>query len=153
MAKPASPLEEILEKEFDSMLFSGSRSKPGLVTQLGWTLTYHTLRSRGSQSGFPDRVLIHGERVIFAELKREKRVATALSSEQRRWLDGLARAGVEAYLWRPSDLEDIGEILARRWRLVRHGTGYGPMLCLQDKTWTPGSMWIPGVGRYDERVT
>ncbi len=84
-----------LEKEWDYQLFN---SKKGLAPMLGWRLCYHTLRSKGSQSGFPDRVLVR-ERVIFAELKREKGV---VSDHQREWLDGLAAAGAEVYLWLPS---------------------------------------------------
>ena len=73
---------------------------------------YHTLRSKGSQSGFPDRVLVR-ERVIFAELKREK---TGPTPNQIEWLDGLAIAGAEVYVWRPRDLEEIGLILSARGR-------------------------------------
>ncbi len=98
-----------LEKEFDYQLFN---SKKGLAPMLGWRLCYHTLRSKGSQSGFPDRVLVR-ERVIFAELKREKGVPTPAQIE---WLNGLAAAGAEVYLWRPSDLDEIAKILSHRGR-------------------------------------
>ena len=69
----------------------------------GWTY-YHTWRSDHSTAGFPDYVLLRPPRVIFAELKREKGKATAA---QQRWLDGLLECGQEAYLWRPSDSEEI----------------------------------------------
>ncbi len=98
-----------LEKEWDHLLFN---SKKGLAPMLGWRLCYHTLRSKGSQSGFPDRVLVR-ERVIFAELKREKGVPTPAQID---WLNGLAAAGAEVYLWRPSDLDEIAKILAARER-------------------------------------
>jgi hypothetical protein len=103
----AKPLDDILEKEWDATLFNSQR---GLAPMLGWRLCYHTLRSKGSQSGFPDRVLVR-ERVIFVELKREKGKPT---DSQIEWLDALAAAGAEVYLWRPSDLDEIGLIL-RRW--------------------------------------
>ncbi len=96
-----------LEKEWDYQLFN---SKKGLAPMLGWRLCYHTLRSKGSQSGFPDRVLVR-ERVIFAELKREKGVLTPAQIE---WLNGLARAGAEVYVWRPSDLDEIAQILTMK---------------------------------------
>lgn len=105
----AKPLADILEKEWDYQLFN---SKRGLAPMCGWRLCYHTLRSKGSQSGFPDRVLVR-ERVIFAELKREKGVPTPAQVD---WLNGLAAAGAEVYLWRPSDLDEIGLILSRRGR-------------------------------------
>jgi hypothetical protein len=105
----AKPLEDILEKEWDHTLFN---SQKGLAPMLGWKLCYHTLRSKGSQSGFPDRVLVR-ERVIFVELKREK---TGPTPNQVEWLDGLAIAGAEVYVWRPRDLEEIGLILSARQR-------------------------------------
>lgn len=137
-------LEEVLEKDWDAQLFNSQR---GLAPSLGWSLNYHTLRSKGSRSGFPDRVLIR-ERVIFAELKREKTHPTV---EQVLWLDGLAAAGAEVYLWRPSDLEEIGAILGKRWQLV-HGSHPQPTLVGASwAAWTPGSLWIAGQGRYDQR--
>lgn len=137
-------LDEILEKDWDAQLFNTQR---GLAPNLGWTLSYHTLRSKGSRSGFPDRVLIR-ERVIFAELKREK---TKPTEEQVRFLDGLAAAGAEVYVWRPSDLDEIGRILSRRWQRV---VGVHPQPSLVGpafEVWTPGSLWMAGQGRYDQR--
>lgn len=145
-------LEAMLEKDWDAQLFN---SEKGVATQLGWRLVYHTLRSKGSRSGFPDRVLVR-DRVIFAELKREK---TAPTEEQIRWLDGLARAGSEVYLWRPSDLEEIGRILGKRWTLTTQMFSSSqpilvptssPSLCVSLGTeWRPRSLWIAGQGRVD----
>lgn len=121
-------LDDILEKDWDAQLFG---SKEGLVTLLGY-ISYHTLRSKGSRAGFPDRVLVK-DRVIFAELKREKRVSSPVGPEQVMWLDRLAKGGAEVYVWRPSDWDEIGRIL---------GTPGRP-------PWAPQSMWIAGRGRRD----
>ena len=60
--------------------------------------------------GFPDLILVR-ERAIAAELK----TATGkLSADQTDWLDALRDAGVEAYLWRPADVDDIFDILRRK---------------------------------------
>ncbi|BCW96980.1 MAG: VRR-NUC domain-containing protein [Fimbriimonadales bacterium] len=60
-------------------------------------------------AGFPDLVLARKGRIVFAELKRDGKRPTAA---QRRWLDTLAScAGVEVYLWTPSDWEAIVDIL------------------------------------------
>lgn len=78
-------------------------------------LWYHTHDSRRSNAGFPDLVLVRGERLIFAELKSEKGRTTP---NQREWLDsigdvaaaaandtwGKIAAPIQAFLWRPSDL-------------------------------------------------
>lgn len=74
----------------------------------GW-LVYHTHRSERSEPGFPDLVLVRGERVIFAELKT---VRGRTSTHQERWLSALRQApGVETYLWRPADLKAISAAL------------------------------------------
>lgn len=88
----------------------------GLATMLGWT-HYHPYRSYKSPTGFPDLVLLR-ERVVFAELKKHaatpKAQAAQVTSEQRRWLDNLERAGAEVYVWRPADLPSVFETLRRR---------------------------------------
>ena len=76
----------------------------------------------GDGAGFPDVVMVKSPRLIFAELKSEK---GKLTPEQEEWLDGLGscgdavrqlghlvdKEGVEVYLWRPSDLDNIIDIL------------------------------------------
>lgn len=72
---------------------------------------YHTWRSFHSPAGFPDCVMVRiepGPRLIFAELKSEKGKVTP---EQEQWLEALQFIGVEAYLWRPADFDDIVEIM------------------------------------------
>ena len=76
----------------------------------GW-LSYHTYRSTRSEPGFPDLVLVRPPRVIFSELKTENGV---LTWSQQVWLDRLARCeGLETYMWRPSDWDQIVEKLKR----------------------------------------
>lgn len=65
------------------------------------------------RAGFPDLVLVRGPRLIFAELKRE---TGRVEVEQQEWLDDLARASAEVYVWRPSDMDDVVATLARRSR-------------------------------------
>ncbi len=128
-------LADVLESDWDAQLFRG---KNALASQLGWT-TYHTLRSKGSKSGYPDRTLVR-ERIVFAELKREK---TGPTPDQVDWLDKLAAAGGEVYLWRPSDLDEISRVLSTRWLFQHHHLVRGAEVC------QPRSLWIPGVGRAD----
>ena len=72
----------------------------------GWRI-YHTRDSRRSDPGFPDLVLVRGERLIFAELKREK---GRLSDSQRTWLAALEETA-ETHVWRPSDWDTVIEVL------------------------------------------
>lgn len=78
---------------------------------MGW-LAFHDNDSRRNRAGLPDLLLVR-ERVIFAELKRQK---GKYRDAQRTWMEALARAGVEVYLWRPTDWLDgsIEKVLTRR---------------------------------------
>lgn len=69
---------------------------------------YHTWNSMHSTGGFPDLVLARRPRVIFAELKRQDKGPTP---DQQAWLDELRACGQEAYLWKPSDWDEIARIL------------------------------------------
>ena len=60
------------------------------------------------QSGFPDWTFVR-ERVVFAELKRQK---GRLSASQEVWLEALREAGQEVYVWRPEDRGAIIRVLA-----------------------------------------
>lgn len=76
----------------------------GLAGRQGW-MVYHTHDSRRSQAGYPDLHLIHPDtgRSMFRELKTQRgRIRPA----QAEWLDGLARCGVDAAVWRPADWFD-----------------------------------------------
>jgi hypothetical protein len=57
--------------------------------------------------GWPDLVLCR-ERLVVAELKREHGRVTA---EQAAWIAAFRAAGVEAHVWRPSDLPRIERLL------------------------------------------
>lgn len=93
----------------------------GLVAEVarigGWTLRYHTLRSKGSAHGFPDWVFVHpGKgRILFVELKSEK---GRLSDAQAQWIETLQGfqfpSIVQAHVWRPSDWDEIVATLTGR---------------------------------------
>lgn len=76
-----------------------------LAHGLRW-LTYHTHNSRRSEPGFPDLVLVRGDRVVYRELKTN---AGRVTAAQQVWLDALVAGGADAAVWRPVDLE-AGEI-------------------------------------------
>lgn len=137
-----SPPSALTEKQWDHQLFN---SKDGLATTLGWNLVYHTLRSKGSRAGFPDRILVR-ERLIAVELKTDKGKPTP---DQIEWLNGLANAGVETYLWRPSDLDEAAKVLAGRWTYMpRERALMAPWSNgIGRDTWTPASLWRPSGDR------
>ena len=91
---------DITEKQFESQVKE-------LAKVFGW-LYYHTWRSIHSPAGFPDCVMVRGQRLVIAELKSEK---GTVSEKQFEWLEALGKAKAEVYLWRPSDFQLIAEIL------------------------------------------
>lgn len=85
----------------------------------GW-LFYHTADSRGSDRGFPDCVMVRGERIVFAELKVP---GGRIEREQEAWLAQLREAAQpsknpyavnipEVYTWWPKDWPEIKELLS-----------------------------------------
>ena len=99
----ASLLPPESEKQFSDQFDSFARA-------LGW-LTYHTYDSRKSQAGFPDFVLVRGNRLLFAELKR---VGGQPTQDQRRWLEALRGAQqVDSTLWTPDHWDTIAKVLTR----------------------------------------
>ena len=75
----------------------------------GWDY-YHTHDSRHSDEGFPDVIAIHEGmgRGLVAELKREGEEPT---TAQRRWLALFGAMGFETYIFHPSDIDRIIEVL------------------------------------------
>ena len=88
------------EREFQSKVVQYARLT-------GWKV-YHTYDSRRSNPGFPDLVLVKN-RVVYAELKTE---TGKLSEAQKAWRDALVKAGAEFYVWKPSDMKEIGKVLS-----------------------------------------
>lgn len=94
-------LPEIKEKEFMQQIID-------LAHLQGW-LVYHTWDSRRSAEGFPDLVMVRGQNLIYAEVKREK---NTLTDCQCQWIESLLIANQAAYVWRPSDWPHIVRVLA-----------------------------------------
>lgn len=90
----------------------GERDLTGYVRDAAHALNwrrYHTWLSKHSPAGFPDEVLVRGDRLLFAELKSE---GGKLTPEQAAWLEALrAVQHVEVFEWRPADMDAIVEAL------------------------------------------
>lgn len=95
---PALPLQS--ERSFQEQVLK-------LAKVLHWR-TYHTWSSLHSPAGFPDAVIVRRPRVAFIEFKAEGRHPTP---DQQAWLEDLRACGQEAYLWRPSDWDEIERTL------------------------------------------
>lgn len=76
--------------------------RPALTRSGGWATPV-----AADGAGFPDLVLVR-ERLITVECKTER---GRLSPAQAMWQAVLLRAGVEAYLWRPSDEAEVRRVL------------------------------------------
>lgn len=75
---------------------------PANIPRNGWI--------QNVRAGFPDICAVRGTRLVFIELKTE---TGKTSEEQDRWLAAVAEAGAEAYVFRPSDLGRIHQIMGR----------------------------------------
>ena len=80
-----------------------------LARRRGWAVFY-VHDSRGSPAGWPDVIACRPPRFVVSELKTER---GRLRPEQSMWL-ALLRAcdGIEVFVWRPSDIRAVEEVLA-----------------------------------------
>lgn len=104
----------ITEKAFQATVVDMARA-------FGWIVGF-TYDARKSEPGEPDLRMVHGDgRLIFAELKTMKGKYTKgrWNKAHTRWLPGQDEwafalqgvPGVEYYLWRPSDIDEIESVL------------------------------------------
>jgi hypothetical protein len=65
---------------------------------------------RPPAAGFPDLVMVRGDRLVFAELKSN---TGTVRPEHKVWLDALAelRYPVEVHIWRPREFDCVLEVL------------------------------------------
>lgn len=119
MAKRLTPeqvvLRAVTEAQFQAQVVD-------LLALNGYDMVMHMADSRkaaggrmigdkGTQ-GWPDLFAIRtsdGDRLAI-ELKRE---TGRVRPNQMEWLEALRRAGIDAYLWRPSDIPEITQRLRR----------------------------------------
>ncbi len=107
-------LPPLSETDFSNQVYD-------LARQTGWRCVHQRPgQTRGGRwatqmqgdVGFPDWVMVRGDRLVFAELKSANGKATP---QQVEWLQALDRVEhVTAQLWRPHDLDAIATLLSHR---------------------------------------
>ena len=93
------------EKEFGDNVEKFAKAR-------GWLVHRDpTWRPTCTNAGYPDLTMLRDRVLIFAELKREK--GGRLTPDQVEWLGEIERIGtpVRAYVWRPSDWNQIEKVL------------------------------------------
>jgi hypothetical protein len=94
------------EGEFTETVIELAKFRGWQVSHFRPAMTEHGWRTPlAGHKGFPDLALARNGVVILAELKTEKGRVT---KEQEKWA---AAIGAQYRLWRPRDLETIGEEL------------------------------------------
>lgn len=83
--------------------WTAAHFRPALTAK-GWRTAV-----QGDGKGWPDIIAVKGDRLLAAELKSAK---GKLTPEQEDWLGRLGEAGVEIYLWRPTDLAEVLSVLS-----------------------------------------
>lgn len=84
------------EKEWQSTVVD-------LARVYGWAV-FHQFDSRRSAPGWPDLVLLRPPEIVFAELKTD---AGKVRPEQTVTLSSLESCGLECYIWRPRDWDQV----------------------------------------------
>lgn len=64
---------------------------------------------QGDGVGFPDNLLLRGNRQVVAELKSKYGTVTY---QQALWLNDFKKVGAEVYVWTPEDWDEIERVLA-----------------------------------------
>jgi hypothetical protein len=99
-------LSRVSEAEFQRWLID-------LARRNGWRIhAYHDSRTQdwGADSGWPDLFLARDERAVAAELKDAR---GRVRGSQKLWQAVLGGVpGIEVYVWRPGDEQQIREVLA-----------------------------------------
>ncbi len=116
-----NPPDPLLHAEYPRELL-WQKEVERMFRQLGWE-TQHFWNTMRSRPGFPDLMCwrvtkifwpagscerVNG-RLLIAELKTE---TGAVVESQRATMLNLAATGVPTYLWRPSDMDEIVEVLS-----------------------------------------
>jgi hypothetical protein len=70
---------------------------------------YYETPVQANGKGFPDLIMVRGNRLIAAELKRD---GEKLEPDQEEWARVLRNTPVEVYAWCPSDFELVQQILS-----------------------------------------
>jgi hypothetical protein len=78
------------------------RAKDGTIKQ-GWRTAV-----QGDGEGFPDLLMVRGERGLVAELKSAKGKVT---KEQRDWLAAFEFVGWDTFIWTPAAWPEIVQVL------------------------------------------
>ena len=104
---------KLTEEEFQRMVIEVAHAYKWVVAHFrkARTLRGWVTPVQADGKGWPDLVLVKQSRIIFAELKSEK---GKLTPEQQVWIDLLSNVGdkdVQVYIWRPSQWEQLVEIL------------------------------------------
>ena len=105
--------QHITEREFQNTVIEAAQAcgwrvahfRPGMTSRVdrqGKPIWVTAVQADGR--GFPDLVLVRGNRLLFAEIKSQKGKVTV---EQQAWLDALGVGLVEVYVWRPGDWPTI----------------------------------------------
>lgn len=101
----------IAEADFQATVIDYAHTQGWLVAHFRVAMTNRGWRTpvTADGAGWPDLVLVR-DRMVVAELKGTD---GRLAPNQRRWLDALRTAGIEAYCWWPTDWDQIETTLAR----------------------------------------
>ena len=124
MTAKAKDPEAVLQDQ----IVGRTRGREGIAIRFGWEVLH--IRAGRTQfgwavpvtgslgEGWPDLILAKPPRIIAAELKSGSGKAT---DHQLRVLDVLRRCGIETFVWRPDDWDEIVKVITAEHE---HTTGF-----------------------------
>lgn len=119
--RPTSIYDDVTEADFQVQLIDCLHLHGWFVSHFRTSMTRsgnYATAVQADGAGWPDLFAVHlkaGD-VLAAELKSERGRATAL---QLQWLALLEACKIDAYLWRPSQIDEAIERIARPRRRLR----------------------------------
>lgn len=102
---------KVTEAEFLEQVLDAARIFRWRTAHFRPSRTAHGWRTavQGDGKGFPDLILTRPPRLVIAELKSAK---GQVEHDQKEWINDLASCdGVEMYVWRPADLDEVIAVL------------------------------------------
>lgn len=107
-----------------------------LAGYFGWTRSYHNLYAVGSDTGFPDLVLVNPGRpygVLYLEVKGGKK--SKVGPDQELWMADLQSAWQHAYIVYPEDLMLVQGLLKGDFAhpYIASGKGFPPRIVIDER--------------------
>ncbi len=123
-----NPYKDVKEKDWQAQVLEAlklhgwvvAHFRTGMTQSGGWSTAV-----AGDGAGFPDLIALHPAKgwAFVAELKTE---TGKLTGEQAQWLAWFEAVGWDAFVWRPSDVDEMLEVVSAQATVPEAARRRGP---------------------------